>query len=596
MKRAAVLIGVDKTGDLPRLRDAARGARRMEEWARRQGMNPVTLLTDEQNPVDAGAIKRAIRDVVDAGADQLVVYFAGHGVNIQRGEYWLLSDAPRDSQAAVNVEGSNQLARYSGIPHVVFISDACRTAAAGIQAQSVRGSEIFPNDSVDGTEKPVDLYFACTLGRPAHEVIDPNVTTAEYTALYTHELTQALLGQRPDCLEWAQDGSDSALLRPRALKAHLAAAVLQRIKDLQLQTRLIQEPDARLTSDGATAWLSRLTSADVPASWLAKRSQESLGGAPPPLPAAAEAPPNTVATLSASLLQSTLANDTIRLDSERAYARTSNVRGIQALAASAERIAQPFGPTHFETRCGFKIRGARIVEAYAKGAQTDLFETPGEVVRVNSISQPGANVLLVLEQGKGILLPAIEDFIAVLTVEEEELVDVSYEPSDNSWRWAEYETRAPEIRALRSLAASSMTQGVFRLEQEDALEVAKRMQFAKGVDPTLAVYAAYAYNDLHRRDLIRQMSSYMRDDIGAPFFDIALLAGELNRSTVTRETAVYGQAPFLAQGWALLSALGVALPQSLSDLARTLAPSVWTMFNEDGVRTIRNSFQRGDLK
>jgi hypothetical protein len=122
------------------------------------------------------------------------------------------------------------------------------------------------------------------------------------------------------------------------------------------------------------------------------------------------------------------------------------------------------------------------------------------------------------------------------------------------------------------------------------------MQFAKGVDPTLAVYAAYAYNDLHRRDLIRQMSGYMRDDIGAPFFDIALLAGELNRSTVTRDAAVYSPTPLLAQGWALLSALGVSLPPSLSDLSPTLAPSVWTMFNEDGVRMIRNSFQRGDLK
>ena len=34
MKRVAVLIGVDKTGDLPILRDAARGARLMETWAR----------------------------------------------------------------------------------------------------------------------------------------------------------------------------------------------------------------------------------------------------------------------------------------------------------------------------------------------------------------------------------------------------------------------------------------------------------------------------------------------------------------------------------------------------------------------------------
>jgi hypothetical protein len=595
MKRAAVLIGVDKTGALPRLRDAAKGARRMEKWAKGQGMNPVTVLTDEQGPVDVSAVKRAIRDIVDAGADQLVVYFAGHGVNIRYGEYWLLSDAPEDTQAAVNVEGSNVLARYCGIPHVVFISDACRTAADGIQAQFVTGSEIFPNQGADGPEKAVDLFFACTLGRPAHEVRDPNTTAAEFSALYTYELAQALRGQQPDLLEWVQDGSDSALLRPAALKTHLASAVSQRIKDLQLQTQIIQVPDARLTSAAESAWISRLTSQDLPAEWLARRAQG--GQALSPTPQAAPAtPPITVATLSTSLLQSTLANDAARLSSETEQARMSGVAGIQALVASAERIAQPFGRAHFETRCGFKLRGARIVEAYATNAQTEVFGMPGDLVRVNSISQPGASVLLVLEQGTGVLLPALPDFIAVLTVEEGELVDVAYEPSDNSWRWQEYVQRAPEIRQLRSLAASSMAQGVFRLEGEDALEVARRMQIAKGIDPTLAVYAAYAYNDLQRRDLIRQMSGTMRGDIGAPLFDVALLAGELNRATITPETAVYSQIPLLAQGWALLSAFGVSLPPSLSELSRTLVPSVWTMFDEKGVRTIRNSFQRGDLK
>jgi len=41
MKRAAIVIGVDKTGDLPRLKDATRGAQLMASWARGQGMEPV---------------------------------------------------------------------------------------------------------------------------------------------------------------------------------------------------------------------------------------------------------------------------------------------------------------------------------------------------------------------------------------------------------------------------------------------------------------------------------------------------------------------------------------------------------------------------
>ena len=32
--------------------------------------------------------------------EQLVVYFAGHGVNLSLTEYWLLSGVPEDSNAA----------------------------------------------------------------------------------------------------------------------------------------------------------------------------------------------------------------------------------------------------------------------------------------------------------------------------------------------------------------------------------------------------------------------------------------------------------------------------------------------------------------
>src|SRR5262249_47991973 len=95
MKRAAVVIGVDKTGDLPRLKDAARGAQLTASWAREQGMDPVHVFTDEKKKlVDVSAIKTAIRELVDAAnISQLLIYFAGHGVNRQRHEYWLLSDA-----------------------------------------------------------------------------------------------------------------------------------------------------------------------------------------------------------------------------------------------------------------------------------------------------------------------------------------------------------------------------------------------------------------------------------------------------------------------------------------------------------------------
>jgi hypothetical protein len=193
----------------------------MEEWAVAQGVSSVDVFTDENGgAVDVGAVKTAIKTIVDSGTvEQLVIYFAGHGVNNGYREYWLLSDAPADTQAAVNVSASETLARYSGIPHVVFISDACRTAAQGIRAQAVGGSEVFLNEGGAGDlEQPVDQFFACTLGRAAHEIADPATTTKEYTALYTQTLLDALLGKRTDVLEWAAEGSDQVGYAGRAAR------------------------------------------------------------------------------------------------------------------------------------------------------------------------------------------------------------------------------------------------------------------------------------------------------------------------------------------------------------------------------------------
>jgi hypothetical protein len=121
------------------------------------------------------------------------------------------------------------------------------------------------------------------------------------------------------------------------------------------------------------------------------------------------------------------------------------------------------------------------------------------------------------------------------------------------------------------------------------------MQFAKGLDPTLAVYAAYAYDDIGRRDRIHEMSGYMRNDLGMRLFDIALLAGEIDGKTAGRDRKVLGFMPLLAQGWALLEARRVSLPESLRDIRSKLVSSVWTMFDAAGIERIRAAMQKGDV-
>ena len=585
MKRAAVLIGVDKSGKLPKLRDAARGARLMEGWCKAQGM-ATTLITDEGGAVvTLQQIKQAIFPLAKAGnIGQLIVYFAGHGVSLQRQEYWLLTDAPDDSQAAVNVATSATFAATCGIGHVVLISDACRTAPEGIQAQSVRGGEIFPNAELD--TKPVDQFFACQLGKPSAEVRDPAVSASEFKALYTSELVPALQGKHTKIIEWKDAPALRGHVHLRPLRDHLSAAVAERIAELDLQSKLIQVPVATISSD-PPLWISELAG---PA--------PSAGTVGPSVPQPA-APASTPERATSELLRDALAGaDALGLGSPNAGPASPAANPVTPLVRDAWRLAQPFGPTHHETQCGFKLRGAVVVDFIAANAHVEFAGglSRGGDLRVTNPRAPAANVLLVLESGEGVLLPAIPDFICALSFENGELIDVSYEPSTNSRRWRDYEQRANEIRALRAIAASASANGSFRLEGNDALAVARRMQVSKGVDPSLAVYAAYAYHELQRRDLLTQMADFMSGDLGAPLFDVALLARKLDKKETARDgVRLVGAVPLMAQGWTLLNALEVKLPDSLSALQECRAQSLWTLFDAQGVDRVRRAFAQGDL-
>ena len=99
----------------------------------------------------------------------LVVYFSGHGYWQARADLWLLSGAPTKPQEAINLRAAIDLARYSGIPNVVFISDACRSIPNTRGGAYVDGIAAFPSydDVVD--ESKVDSIKATSEARPAYE-------------------------------------------------------------------------------------------------------------------------------------------------------------------------------------------------------------------------------------------------------------------------------------------------------------------------------------------------------------------------------------------------------------------------------------------
>ena len=222
-QRAAVVIGVDRAGDLRPLRAAAGGARKVAAWLRREGFDPVVELVDDPGPVTVAQVFAAVRPLVDRGTvKQLVIYFAGHGFINGYSEHWMLSAAPDNPNEAVSLIESVALARQSGIPHVVFISDACRSRSESLRTERVRGSLIFPNArSAPPVPSDIDQFLATLVGDPSWEVpVDQSASA--YAGVYTATFLDAYRNASADMVRPIGD----LMVVPNAkLKDYLAREV-----------------------------------------------------------------------------------------------------------------------------------------------------------------------------------------------------------------------------------------------------------------------------------------------------------------------------------------------------------------------------------
>ncbi|HSK77019.1 MAG TPA: hypothetical protein VLQ45_11215 [Thermoanaerobaculia bacterium] len=622
LQRAAVLIGVKKTGGLPVLRAVRDGVEKMRKWAVSQpgmldpeGVPRVVVLSDDDGTkVKTADVKEAIWRFVDDGTiEQLFVYFAGHGANVRHSEYWLLSGAPDDPDEAVNVKGSIPLARQCGIPHVVLISDACRTAAASIQSQAVQGSIVFPNKP---GAKPgcVDEFYATLVGMPALEVSDPNVPDV-FDAVYTTGLVNGLGGDVKTEIE--EDGGQRVRrVKPWPLKRYLPPAISSLLAARRVGLSVTQTPDAIITSE-PEMWLSQLDlAADAGDTEDGVRGQRGPGSRrrvtrggrrstePTPEPEA-ETAAESLTTVSQRALRVALSGESAPATRGRSTGtrRVTRSRGAstetQLFTEVLERTGMELGPRHFESRCGFKVHGAAIDSVLAASGHVELLSGPEGLVRLWDVRPPATNTLIVFDDGCGALLPAIPEFIAVLTYEEGELANVTYEPSDNSNLWHDVAPVLPELRELRRVIAAAARLGVFRPETlEDQRELIDRFRRVKGLDPTMAVYAAYALHALQKRSEIEEIQRYLWQELQLTLFDIAMLTSDLGDAKRQKIEGVLPAVPLLSQGWALLDAYGMDLvgPLDSRALLRHLKSSLWTLFDERGVAVLRAAITSGEIE
>jgi len=584
MQKAAIVIGVNKTGNLPVLSAAVSGARSVAGWLTKEGFH-VQLLVDDGKPVVVKDIFDAVEKLVDKGTlEQLVVFFSGHGFLNNSSEHWMLSGAPNNANEAVSLAESVLLARECGIENVVFISDACRSTPASLRAERVRGSVVFPNLEAAGNVEPeVDRFLASLPGEPALEMA-VNESTAQYEGIFTTCFLTAF--REPDSgmvREITEAGNTIAVVPNRRLKAYLKREVDKRAQAKSI--RLRQLPRS-IVEAGGDVYIGRALSRPS-----APSDPIRFGGPSP-------SQPPTVGM-----------SDVARME----LARAANVGvspppwEVQAIENTADRSTfdasvrlaeQALGPGHFETEMGFSVAGAEVASVVGLGIDVELLAHGGAgdpaIIRLHRTQESMGSVIFRFADGGGTVLAGLEGYIGTVVVDEGRVVNVSYVPSDNSWRWSAYEQQRVRLDRLRAVVAASARFGVFEVDRDNAGAVADQIRLLKGVDPTLGLYSTYAYSDAGLRRKIRSVQVYMRDDLSGDLFDVAMLAGELSQSPLGSRVAPF--CPMLSQGWSLLRVTGARVSDAVSEAAYHLRPALWTTFDREGMGIIMQAFQEDSLK
>jgi hypothetical protein len=572
--RAAVVIGVDKPGGLPKLKAAASGAKAVSSWLSSQGFE-AKLLADITQPVKASDVFDTIAALVRRGTlDQLVVYFAGHGFIKDYSEYWLLSGAPDNPNEAISVNESIFLARQTAIPNVVIISDACRSKSEDLQTERVRGSLVFPNNRTP-PPKPtdVDLFYATLIGDPSWEVSVHDSTTA-FDGIFTATFLDAF--KNPDDSMTTPIGG-KLVVPNRKLQPFLLREVPRRAQ--QASIRITQRPDVQVVS-GDSTYIGTVA------------STAHQAAVPSPAPASVV----TLATAAFTHISSSHVNPQVVSSwlpltlGPGAGSELMAVADSSGFTHSATKIVTARGtPVPSSVRTGFEVSGAPVGSIRATpGVTVKLSKQSADraLIDVSLGTRRAGSVAVRFADGSGCVLVALKDYLGSVVVDEAGVSNVSYLPI-----YMRDPNLEPRLTALHAAVATSARFGVFRIEggrrnSEGAARLASQIRVMKGYDATLGIYAAYAYAQADIQEQVRSVRGYMHDDYGVDLFDLAMLAGELYGRQLEPTAFVPPLFPMLSQGWSLLRVKDARLPVAISKSIDHLKPSLWTTFDAEGMKII----------
>jgi hypothetical protein len=118
----------------------------------------------------------------------------------------------------------------------------------------------------------------------------------------------------------------------------------------------------------------------------------------------------------------------------------------------------------------------------------------------------------------------------------------------------------------------------------------------KGVDPTLGIYAAYAYADANLIDQVQSVREFLKGDLRGDLFDVALLANALSDKRVENPDEVTPFCPMLSQGWQLLRVKNLVLPKLIEQARSDLRDGLWTTFGPKGMELVFSYMQQNGFR
>jgi hypothetical protein len=622
MITSAIVIGINKVGNMTPLSAAVSGAQQFADWARSQDYT-VFPHYDTEKPVTYADVRACVKSIVDSRKCQrLVLFFSGHGKwQGPATEKWLLSHAAEEPAEAINVIPSAFLSVGSGIEHVVFISDACRSAVKDPQINNVSGNAVFAGGFSD-IETKFDLIFSSKAGDPSYELRSPEEGEAAF-GIFTACLLRALKGNVPQLFKPVElPGSRELFVLESAvlydfLKVAVPAEAYRR------NHNLVQVPDSVITSrlpKFLSAMLEGLDdftyddSRPVARGWFEKGTREDLlksisiwlkqGHSLLPSPRknilqlVIKGVSNTATFLARSIpatfrifrpIISSIKSAVTFYDPKEHFEYSMSgivfhIDDLTPFSISEESWLEP-------NLGNIQIEGAYTVE---RASKKDIF--------ITKYVMDFTNFVYTLANGNTIVVPMVPDCVTKVWLKEGQIYHMSINQApqlSSDGTESKIKPYNNHISKADLFILSVVHSGSSELFRDPNILKRFKAHINKSIvrNPILAVYAVYAYAQAGMKKEISSLHAKMLDKRVRVLYDVQLLSSLVSEkaSVLLNNKPLRTQLPLFIQGWSYLNNQQIIKQPVLSLLFKHLIPGLWTIFKAAANQDILKARQRGWL-